>query len=159
MMETALDILSWIALTTGGVFYVIGAIGLNRMPEVFTRMHAVSVGETLGLALLVFGMLLQAGFTLVAVKLIFIVIALWTGGAVATHALARAALHAGEWPLLADAEGRLARTEPVSIFPELRERLEAPLVSETLQEVRDPASTGVPMGPRGPLADSENGGS
>ncbi len=133
-MALIADIVSWAALTVGGVFYVIGAIGLNRMPEVFTRMHAVSVGETLGLGLLFFGMLLQAGPTLVAVKLGFIVIGLWTSGAVATHALSRAALHAGERPLIADNSGRLVRTDPVALFPELAVRLAMPLTSETVDE-------------------------
>jgi multicomponent Na+:H+ antiporter subunit G len=158
-MGMALDILSWIALTTGGAFYLIGAIGLNRMPDVFTRMHAVSVSETLGVGLLVLGMLLQAGFTLVAAKLVFIVLALWTSGAVATHALARAALHDGEQPLLADAKGRLARTDPVGIFPELRERLAVPLVSETPEEPAEEAPEEVPTGPRGPVREPEPAGS
>ena len=54
------------------------------MPDIFTRMHAVSVSETLGVGLMTFGMLLQAGFTLVAVKLVIILVAMWTTGAVAT---------------------------------------------------------------------------
>ena len=153
-MGVLVDIVSWLALTLGGVFYLIGAIGLNRMPDVFSRMHAVSVGETLGIGLLVLGMLLQAGISLVAVKLVFIVLALWTSGAVATHALARAALHDGERPLLADAEGRLAPTDPVSLFPELAERLAAPLSSETIEEAEE-ASAHVPMGARGPVGESE----
>ena len=160
-MGLLIDILSGIALIAGGAFYLIGAIGLNRMPDVFTRMHAVSVSETLGVGLLVLGMLLQAGFTLIAAKLIFTVLALWTSGAVATHALARAALHDGERPLLADAEGRLAPTDPRSLFPELHERLEAPLVSETpevaLEDRPGGASPAVPMGPGGPVAE-EGGG-
>lgn len=154
-MGAAIDILSWIALTAGGAFYLIGAIGLNRMPDVFSRMHAVSVGETLGVGLMVLGMLLEAGVTLVAAKLIFIVLALWTSGAVATHALARAALHDGNMPLLADAEGRLRRTNPARLFPELEERLTAPLVSETPEELPEEAPEGVPMGPRGPVREAE----
>jgi multicomponent Na+:H+ antiporter subunit G len=163
-MGTVIDILSFVALTAGGAFYLIGAIGLNRMPEVFSRMHAVSVSDTLGVGLLILGMLLQAGFTLVAVKLIFIVLALWTSGAVATHALARAALHDGERPLLANAEGQLVLTDPATLFPELHERLVAPLVSETpevtLEGRPEGADPGVPMGPEGPVDedDTERGG-
>lgn len=135
MVSMLFDALSWIALVAGGVFYVIGAVGLNRMPDVFTRMHAVSVGETLGVGLMIIGMLLQAGLTLVAVKLVFIALGLWTSGAVATHALARAALHDGQRPLLADASGRLTRTDPVALFPELAVRLVQPLRSETVEEM------------------------
>ena len=132
-MGQVIDLLSWAALLGGGFFYVVGAIGLNRMPDIFTRMHAVSVSETLGVGLMVLGMLLQAGFTLVAVKLIIILLVMWTTGAVATHALARAALHDGEKPLLADETGALVATDPVSLFPELGVRLATPLKSEIVE--------------------------
>ena len=45
---------------------MIGALGLLRMPDLYTRMHAASVIDTLGAALLLLGMMLQAGVTLVA---------------------------------------------------------------------------------------------
>jgi multicomponent Na+:H+ antiporter subunit G len=134
-MGQVIDVLSWAALLGGGFFYVVGAIGLNRMPDIFTRMHAVSVSETLGVGLMTFGMLLHAGFSLVAVKLIIIVLVMWATGAVATHALARAALHDGEKPLLADETGALVPTDPVSLFPELGVRLATPLKSEIVEEV------------------------
>ena len=66
----ALDILSWIFLVAGGGFCLIGGLGLLRMPDVFTRLHAVSVIETLGMGFIILGLILQAGFTLVAAKLI-----------------------------------------------------------------------------------------
>ena len=146
-MGVIADVLSWIALAAGGFFYVVGAVGLNRFPDVFTRMHAASVSDTLGVGLLVLGMLLQAGFTLIAVKLIFIALALWTAGAVATHALARAALHDGAQPLLADETGKLVETDCGAIFPGLAARLATPLVSEAVEE----APAEVPMGPEGPV--------
>ena len=138
-MEQVIDLLSWAALASGGFFYVVGAIGLNRMPDIFTRMHAVSVSETLGVGLIMLGMLLQAGPTLVAVKLIIILLVMWTTGAVSTHALARAALHDGEKPLLADETGALVATDPVSLFPELGVRLATPLKSEIVEgDSQDP---------------------
>lgn len=138
-MDAVIDILSWCALLGGGFFYVVGAIGLNRMPDVFTRMHAVSVGETLGIGLMILGMALQAGVSLVTAKLLIIMVVMMWTGAVATHALARAALHDGEKPVLADAEGRLRPTDPVSLFPELGARLAAPLVSESVEAEAPPA--------------------
>lgn len=132
-MALALDILSWVALVAGGFFYLVGAIGLMRMPDVFTRMHATSVSETLGVGLLILGMLIQAGPTLVAVKLIVILLVLLITAPVATHALARAALHDGEKPLLAGVDGKLAVKDPNELFPGLGERLAAPLLSETVQ--------------------------
>jgi multicomponent Na+:H+ antiporter subunit G len=111
VIEAAVDALSWIALVVGGLFYVVGAVGLNRMPDVFTRMHAVSVGDTLGAGLLVTGMLLQAGPTLVAAKLVLIILVLLFTGSVATHALARAALQDGVRPVVAGRDGRLVQRD------------------------------------------------
>jgi monovalent cation/proton antiporter MnhG/PhaG subunit len=102
-----IDTLSWAALVAGSFFVIIGAVGLNRMPDVFSRMHATSVSDTLGVGLLIAGMVLQAGPTLVAVKLIFILLVLLMTGPIATHALAQAALQDKLDPLIADQNGRL----------------------------------------------------
>jgi multicomponent Na+:H+ antiporter subunit G len=147
MMGLVVDLVSWAALLGGGFFYVVGAIGLNRMPDIFTRMHAVSVSETLGVGLMILGMALQAGFTLVTVKLLIILVVMMWTGAVATHALARAALHDGEKPLLADETGALVRTDCVALFPELGVRLATPLSSEVVEE----SPSEVPMGADGPV--------
>ena len=133
-MSVLLDMISWVAMIAGGFFYLVGAVGLIRMPDVFTRMHATSVSETLGVGLLILGMLIQAGPTLVAVKLLITLAVLLVTGPVATHALARAALHDGEKPLLTDEDGKLVVMDPDEIFPDLGNRLAAPLVSETVEE-------------------------
>jgi len=99
-MAMALDILSWIFLVAGSGFCLIGGLGLLRMPYVFTRLHAVSVIETLGMGFIILGLILQAGFTLVAAKLIIIAALILLTSPVATHALAQAALHAGIRPQL-----------------------------------------------------------
>ncbi len=109
------DLLSWLLLVAGGFFFLVGAIGLNRMPDVFTRMHAVSVGDTLGAGLLVAGMALQAGPTLVTVKLFLILLVIWFTGPVATHALARAALQDKLLPLIANRSGKLVEGDPDKI--------------------------------------------
>lgn len=103
-MSLIVDALSWASLVAGGFFCIVGALGLLRMPDFYTRMHAASVVETLGAGLILFGLLLQAGFTLVAVKLIFIGLLVFFASPTATHALARAALARGLKPLLADPE-------------------------------------------------------
>ena len=45
-MNIVLDVLSWACLAGGGFFCVVGGIGLIRMPDFYTRMHAASVTET-----------------------------------------------------------------------------------------------------------------
>ena len=107
VINGVIDALSWVLLMSGGFFYLVGAIGLIRMPDVFTRMHSGSVSDTLGAGLLVAGMVLQAGPTLVAAKLIIILAVLLFTGAVATHALARAALQDELHPLVSGPGGKL----------------------------------------------------
>ncbi|MFN0164063.1 MAG: monovalent cation/H(+) antiporter subunit G [Burkholderiales bacterium] len=95
-----IDLLSWACLVSGGLFCIVGAIGLLRMPDFYTRMHAASVTETLGAGLILLGLILQAGFTLVAAKLVIVGLLIFFVSPTATHALARAALARGLAPEL-----------------------------------------------------------
>lgn len=99
-MSTVIDIASWVLLVAGGFFSVVGALGLVRMPDFFTRMHAASVTDTLGAGLVLLGLMLQAGWTLVMVKLVFIGLLIFFTSPASTHALARAAIARGLKPLL-----------------------------------------------------------
>lgn len=101
MLELARDALSWILVFGGGVFVVIGAVGMLRMPDFFTRMHAASILDTFGASMILVGLMVQTDSFLVAVKLLFLLLFLLLTGPTATHALARAAVHAGLKPLLA----------------------------------------------------------
>ena len=89
------DIASWILLTLGGIFVLIGGIGALRMPDLYTRMHAASVTDSLGSILIIGGVILQAGLTLAAVKLAAILIFLLFTSPTAANALASAALLSG----------------------------------------------------------------
>lgn len=100
MKSLLVDALSWALILGGSFFTIVGAVGLVRMPEVFTRMHAASVTDTLGAGLLIGGMMLQAGLTLITLKLLFILALFFFTGPVVTHALAQAALQAGVEPKL-----------------------------------------------------------
>lgn len=99
-MSAVLDLLSWILLVAGGLFCVIGGIGLLRMPDFYTRVHAASMTDTLGAGLILLGLMLQAGWTLVAAKLAIVGLLIFFTSPVAGHALARAALGRGLAPLL-----------------------------------------------------------
>lgn len=100
-MSMAVDILSWVCLLAGGAFCAIGALGLVRMPDFYTRVHAAGITDTAGAGLMLLGMILQAGVTLIAVKLVMIGLLLLFTSPTATHALAKAALARGLLPLLA----------------------------------------------------------
>ena len=106
-MALLVDLLSWVLLLSGGFFVVVGSLGLVRMPDFFTRVHAASITDTLGAGLIVGGLLLQSPHWLGAVKLILVLVFLVLTGPTATHALAKAALHAGLRPhgSVADARG------------------------------------------------------
>ena len=111
-MTLVVEIISWTLILTGSFFTIAGAIGLVRMPEIFTRMHAASVIDTLGVGCLIFGMCLQAGFGLVTLKLIFLLLLFVFTAPVVTHALAQACLHEGVKPDLV--EDRRGLLEPVA---------------------------------------------
>ncbi len=84
----------------GALFTVVGALGLLRMPDVFSRLHAASVIDTAGAGLIFVGLIIIEGFTLVSVKLVFLILMFGLLGPVAAHAVARAALRAGVKPLV-----------------------------------------------------------
>ncbi len=94
------DVISWVMIIVGSFFLVVGAIGLIRMPDIFTRMHALSVSETMGVGFLLGGMMVQAGFTLVAFKLICLFVLLFFTSPIASHAISRAAMADGVEPVL-----------------------------------------------------------
>ena len=98
MLETALDILSWILMSVGGIFVFAGGLGALRMPDLYTRMHAASVTDSIGPILIISGIILQAGLTLASIKLVAILLFLLLTGPTASNALASAALLAGSKP-------------------------------------------------------------
>ena len=103
-MAVIVDVLSWGFLVAGGAFCVIGSIGMVRLPDLFARLHGASITDTLGAGFIVIGLILQAGVTLIAAKLVIIMGLILLTSPVATHALAQAALHAGNRPKLAHDE-------------------------------------------------------
>jgi multicomponent Na+:H+ antiporter subunit G len=99
-MSLVLDLASWMLLVAGSLFCVVGALGLIRMPDFYTRVHAASVTDTLGAGLILLGLMLQAGLTLVSAKLAIIGLLVFFTSPAASHALVRAALGRGLEPLL-----------------------------------------------------------
>lgn len=99
-MSAILDILSWILFVAGGLLVVIGAVGVWRFPDFYTRLHAAGVTDTFGADLVLLAMALQADDFLVVVKLFLIFIFLILTSPVSTHAIAHAALVGGLRPRL-----------------------------------------------------------
>lgn len=101
-MSWLIDALSWLCILGGSAFVLTGGIGLLRLPDFFTRLHGASLTDTLGVGLLILGLALQAGVGFVALKLGLVLVFVLFTGPVATHALAKAALHGGLEPLTAN---------------------------------------------------------
>lgn len=98
-MTAILELLSGACLLLGGVLCITGGVGLLRMPDFFSRVHAAGVTDTLAAPLLLTGLLLQMEWSLDSVKVIMILILVLATNPTATHALTNATLHGGQRPL------------------------------------------------------------
>ena len=107
-MQVWLDALSFVMFIGGGAFVLIGGVGVLRMPDLYTRMHAASLTDTMGTLLILGGVIVQAGFSLAAVKLVAIALFLLITGPTATYALANAALLSGVRPNAQTLDGESA---------------------------------------------------
>jgi multicomponent Na+:H+ antiporter subunit G len=99
-MSDMIHIVSGAFLLFGGFFVMVGGIGLLRMPDFYTRMHAGSVTETLGTMLIILGLMMQAGLDLASFKLFTILLFLLFTGPVSAYAMANAANISGLKPQL-----------------------------------------------------------
>jgi multicomponent Na+:H+ antiporter subunit G len=110
-MAQMLDVLSWVFIVGGIVFCLIGGYGMLKLKDVYARLHAASLIDTLGVGLVFIGLMFQAGFTLVLAKLILILIFIFFTSPTATHALARAAINHDVLPEVeTDEERQLVRS-------------------------------------------------
>ena len=94
-LELLRDVASWILLVGGALFCIIGGIGLLRFPDFYSRLHATALTDTMGAGLMMVGLMLQAGWSLVTLKLVGVLAFLFITGPVASHALVKAAFAHG----------------------------------------------------------------
>lgn len=97
-MAMAVDLLSWALILFGGLFMVIGAVGVVRLPDFYARLHGAGLTDTMAATLIVAGLMLQGGWSLVSLKLFLMLFLLYFTSPTASHALANAAFHAGLRP-------------------------------------------------------------
>ena len=125
-------LLSWILLLLGGMFSIIGGIGLIRLPDFYSRMHASSITDTLAMFLIITGLMLQGGISLVTFKFFLIFVFIFLTSPVSTHALASAAF-------------RGMRGSPITIINLLmpNQKIEEKLAntSETIPDIISPNFT------------------
>lgn len=120
-MLQALEYVSLFCLLTGGIFCVIGGIGLNRFPDFYTRLHASGVTDTMGAGMFLIGLMLQevvfrlgpasaghdpniTAIVLNVGRLLLIWAFLYLSSATSTHALAKSAYNHGPKPWLVGQE-------------------------------------------------------
>ncbi|RFF30767.1 monovalent cation/H(+) antiporter subunit G [Wenzhouxiangella sediminis] len=92
------DVLSWFLLLGGGLVGILGGVGLLRFPDFYSRLHAAGMTDTLCALMIIAGLILQAGLSLLSIKLALILLFLLFTSPTASHALARAALTDGLKP-------------------------------------------------------------
>ena len=93
-MSVALDLLTYVAVSAGAFFFLAGTVGLLRFPDAFTRLHALTKADNLGLGLIVLGLLPHAGGVADALKLVAIWLLVMLSSADAGQLIARAARRA-----------------------------------------------------------------
>ncbi len=101
---TIINIISIIFVCTGILFMGVGSIGMLRLPDFYSRTHAVSKGDTLGIIFVILGLVIYEGFTQSGIKLILIVIFIALSNPVGIHALSRAAMKQGLKPLFSNSK-------------------------------------------------------
>jgi multicomponent Na+:H+ antiporter subunit G len=89
-MSAALDVYTVVAVTAGAFFFLAGTVGLLRFPDSFTRLHALTKADNLGLGLVVLGLLPQVSGVLAGLKLVAIWALVLLSGAAASQLIARA---------------------------------------------------------------------
>lgn len=84
------EIVSAALMLAGAVFVLTGSVGLLRLPDALTQVHAVGITDTLGVGLIILGLAIRAGPTLLALKLLLILAILVLATPTTSHAIARA---------------------------------------------------------------------
>jgi multicomponent Na+:H+ antiporter subunit G len=89
-MRAALDLFTIVAVTGGAFFFLAGTAGLLRFPDTFTRLHALTKADNLGLGLVILGLLPRVDNVVTAGKLVVVWLLVLLSGAVASQLIARA---------------------------------------------------------------------
>jgi len=108
------DWLSWLCILTGAFFTLTGAFGIVRLPDVFSRMHGAGMVDTLGIMMILIGLMFQAEDWIVVIKLGLILLFIFFTSPTTTFALARAAIYGGvnPGPTVEDIQKKKTESDP-----------------------------------------------
>ncbi len=107
-------LVSVISIIAGLFFVLAGTLGVLRLPDFYTRLHAAGMTDTLGVELVLLGLIIQSGFTQLSLKLLMVSFFLLLTSPTATHAVANAAYRSQLKPHL----GRYKAPRPEDIKQE-----------------------------------------
>lgn len=93
-------VVTWILISAGSLFLIVGGIGILRLPDFYSRIHAAGITDTMGAWLVLVGLMFASSSILVTIKLLFLLLFLAVTSPLATHALAKAAFMRGLRPML-----------------------------------------------------------
>ena len=88
-----IDLLSSVLLVSGLFFFLAGSIGLLRLPDLYSRLHALTKADNLGLGLLIAGLAISSLEPLMMLKLLLVWLAVLAASAASAHLIARQARH------------------------------------------------------------------
>jgi multicomponent Na+:H+ antiporter subunit G len=89
-MSTLRMAISLLSLMGGLFFFFVGTVGLIRLPDVFSRMHATTKSDTLGAGLIIISAMLYLGIDIASIKLLFVLIFIWITNPTAAHIISKA---------------------------------------------------------------------
>ena len=92
--------MTWVFVVVGSLFLIIGAIGILRLPDFYSRIHPAGITDTMGAWLVLVGLMFASDSWLVTIKLVMLLLFLAITSPLAGHALAKAAYLRGLRPLL-----------------------------------------------------------
>ena len=90
-----IKIISILFLLLGAVFFLAGTVGLLRLPDVYTRLHALTKADNIGVGFIVIALCLQADSWFVVAKLLLIWFLIFLAGAGVSHFIAKNAFYNG----------------------------------------------------------------
>ena len=89
MLEWIRFLISATLIVSGLIVMCLGVIGVYRFKYVLNRMHAAAMNDTLGLALIMLGLIVMSGFTFTSLKLLLVILMLWLSSPVSSHLIGR----------------------------------------------------------------------
>lgn len=99
MMSEIQNVFTILFILSGIFFLLVGSIGVIRLPDFYSRTHATSKSDTLGLMLIIAGLIIFEGWHINSAKLLLVLLFIGLANPIGSHALARAAHETGVQPL------------------------------------------------------------